>query len=335
MIRKTHPHRKTKAFTLIEMVMSLSITGILLAACGSILVLSLRSLESEKSPATQTALASNAMQEVAREVSLAISFKARSAEGQKPVILDFLVPDRDGDSAPESIRYEWSGNAGDPLTRSYNSSTPVTIALNVQDFSLSYLTRFRTGTNRPAPPPPQESGEVVLMTHDGVRGGSLRDYDLDTDKWLAQYFKPTLPTNTVSWKITRVRFYGMQKQNVDGTIAVEIRAADSSLKPTGSALATVSISESSLGLTYTLREEILNGPTGLNPSVGACLVLRQSGGSDHAATIRYLSGGTTMPTNTHYMTTSDRGVSWTDPKADEDLHFEVMGTYTTEGPPKW
>ena len=59
--------------------------------------------------------------------------------------MTFTVADRTGDSAADTIRYAWSGVAGDPLTRQINAGTAVTVAANVQSLQLSYDSRSASG----------------------------------------------------------------------------------------------------------------------------------------------------------------------------------------------
>jgi len=72
------------------------------------------------------------------DLNEAIRFTERTAAA-----VTFTVPDRTGDGMTETIRYAWSGAAGDPLTYEFNGSA-VTLASGIQNFDLSYLTRDTT-----------------------------------------------------------------------------------------------------------------------------------------------------------------------------------------------
>ena len=73
-------------------------------------------------------------EQIATDISLATSITKPGANA-----IEFTVPDRGhGADGEETIRYEWSGVAGDPLLRRYNSGTAVTLCEQVQAFSLDY-----------------------------------------------------------------------------------------------------------------------------------------------------------------------------------------------------
>lgn len=71
------------------------------------------------------------MTDLLADIQLAQSFSENTTTA-----VTFTVPDRNGDNNPETIRYAWSGNAGDPLTRQYNSGAVVTVAENVHTFHI-------------------------------------------------------------------------------------------------------------------------------------------------------------------------------------------------------
>jgi hypothetical protein len=85
-----------------------------------------------------------AAEELLTEMQLATRFRERTATE-----VEFLVPDRDGDGTQEIIRYSWAGSAGNPLTRSYNGSTPETILYGVASLNLEYMTRTLRGLEAP------------------------------------------------------------------------------------------------------------------------------------------------------------------------------------------
>jgi len=70
---------------------------------------------------------------------------ARQRRGISSTTLAFTVADRDDDAQPETIRYEWSGGNGDPLTRAYNGGSPVSVAADVYAFELDYEIKSKDG----------------------------------------------------------------------------------------------------------------------------------------------------------------------------------------------
>ena len=141
-----------------------------------------------------------------------------------PRSIEFTVPDRSdpADGTPETIRYSWSGDAGDPLLRRYNGSNPAVVADDVHHLDLSMVTRSVIGATPATPMPdpaswgndfvtcPDErvTDEMLLIYHDDAPGGSLLEEYVGRhagdDRLAAQGFLPTLPANTTSWAVTHV-----------------------------------------------------------------------------------------------------------------------------------
>jgi hypothetical protein len=135
---KTFNHTSRRhALTLVEAVVSLAVMAVLAGGMASAVVLATRTIDAEETPAAQASLAADVAGQISEDVQFALNFSERTNHAAT-----FSVPDRDNDGAPEKIRYAWSGTSGDPLTKSYNGSTPVAIAKNVQHFSLNYLLRI-------------------------------------------------------------------------------------------------------------------------------------------------------------------------------------------------
>src|SRR5687768_7307632 len=87
----------SRAFTLIEMLISLSVMAIIMAALGSTIVLASRALDHEAGPGAATVAARRVTDRMLAELGAATSFAERSATA-----VAFTVPDRDGDGLPES-----------------------------------------------------------------------------------------------------------------------------------------------------------------------------------------------------------------------------------------
>ena len=175
---------------------------------------------------------------------------------------------------------------------------------------------------------------MLLISHDDAPGGTLKDYTLDKTHRAASYFKPTLPANAVSWKITRVKFYAVLNGATTDTLAVQIRPSDAAMKPAASVLASVQIPEAQLGASFMWTEVSFGSCQGLAPASGYCLVLAQATLVDKVAKVKWEDAGSPMTANAHWMTSADSGATWTAPNSTQDLRFYVYGTVTTEGPPQ-
>ena len=315
--------RSWRGITLVEMVVSLTITSIILGACGSIVLLASRVIGiSAAGPAVSTAAADAAASQVAADLKVALAITERTATA-----VTFTVPDRNGDSLPETLRYAWAG-PGSPLTRQYNGQ-PVpaaSIADNVQDFSITY---FERTTGLPPLPPPIELPEQVLICHEDAPGGSFGDHNIK-DRYLgAAYFVPSLPANAISWKITRVKFMAKHSGGATGPLTAEVRDATSSCKPGTTILESATFAVETLSNEYTWVEMSCVALSDLTPSVGLCLVITSTK-SSVVGTIQYESGGSPMTENTHWMTTTNGGVVWSTPDDLKDMCFYVYGTVTIQ-----
>ena len=125
---------RRRGATLIEVLLSISITSVLLAATVSMLFVAQRAVASGADAADRLAQESRAMQMITTDLSLATAFAERTDKA-----VTMTVPDRNGDGQSETIRYAWSGVGGDPLTRQVNGGTAVVLVPGVYQFRLTYL----------------------------------------------------------------------------------------------------------------------------------------------------------------------------------------------------
>lgn len=127
--------RRGHGYTLIELVVSMPAATLLMASLASTLFIASQAFEGN-GPAVRKSAAGEVASDLMTDLSEAIRFSERTATAAT-----FTVPDRDGDSNHETIRYAWSGTPGDPLTYEYNGSAPAILASDVQQFDLTYLLR--------------------------------------------------------------------------------------------------------------------------------------------------------------------------------------------------
>lgn len=124
--------RVRPGFTLAELMVSMAMASLLMAGMMSAIFLAMRSADMQV--ATTNAIDGGlVLEEITSELRDAAYFKQRTATA-----VTFTVPDRDGDSIVETIRYSWSGTDGDPLLRNYNGASAVAVIEDVHDFSFSY-----------------------------------------------------------------------------------------------------------------------------------------------------------------------------------------------------
>lgn len=148
--------RPRPGYSLIELVVSMGSATMLLVGLASTIFISSRALDGNSALKKRTD-ASAVLGDVVSDMSHAIRFSERTANA-----VTFTVPDRDGDTRPDTIRYAWSGTPGDPLMYSFDGEPEVAIADDVQTFNLTFLTRFMAG----GLPPGQQGLRVLLVVSD-------------------------------------------------------------------------------------------------------------------------------------------------------------------------
>ena len=127
----SHRNRTASGFTLIEVVLSLSVLGILLTALGSVLTLSLRAMP-VRGGADEHAL------QVARVFEqMSDDIQSASAITHTDTSLTLTIPDRDGDSDAEIVEYAWRGETRAGLQRRVNAGDWTTVIDNVSDATFS------------------------------------------------------------------------------------------------------------------------------------------------------------------------------------------------------
>lgn len=125
---------RTRGMTLVELVISLAVMTLVMGACGSAILLASRALT------TGAALGAGAAQSGALALQVSIDLAtAVTVTEDGPHAVTFTVADRDGDGNSESIRYWWSGTAGDEVQRQINGAAATVVARNVHRFDLTYL----------------------------------------------------------------------------------------------------------------------------------------------------------------------------------------------------
>ncbi len=156
--------RPRRGVSLLEFAVSSLIVGILMLGMASSVQLVTRTASLADGPASRTTAAARCLEEVIAELRLAQVFQERDEHS-----VTFSVPDRNGDAAPEKIRFHWNpdrnGTLQQTLTMSNDPEGSITKTLltEVADWQIDYQVR-RWGP--PAPPAEIESAERLLIAHD-------------------------------------------------------------------------------------------------------------------------------------------------------------------------
>ena len=120
-----------KAFSLIELIISLVLVSILLSFLTFAYLVAMRGWDAEMKRHSPRFEASKALERVGEEVRSMNSMSAAASNSMT------FVEDVDDDGVDETIQYSWSGVAGEDLTRQEGSIT-ATLANNVTSFTIEY-----------------------------------------------------------------------------------------------------------------------------------------------------------------------------------------------------
>jgi len=258
----TRRRRKT-GHTLLEMAAALAIVSILVLGVTSAMLVASRAVDPDNHPRA-THAASEAAARVMRELEFATAFTERADH-----TVTFTVADRDGDGSEETIRYAWSGAAGEALTRACNAGTAVASVLDdVRECNFTYDLKVVTEEPDAAR---NESAEVLLASHQTAV--EPKDQEIKDTKWIGQYVEPSLPPGAVSWRVTRVlvkaRIHGADK----GVAGVQLRLPTAANLPSRTILEEVPMYENRLTEGYLWQEFTFGNAAGLDPSRGLCLAV--------------------------------------------------------------
>lgn len=316
MNHKQSPNHR-RGVTLVELVASLLGASVLVAGLSSATFIALQVSNPALTPARGTLAGAAHLTEMQTELQFALSVLEKTSQS-----ITVTVPDRNGDGSPETIRYAWSGTPGEPLTRQFNGGTVLNFAENVQEFQLTFDTKTLT---RAGAPNVVEGSETLLVGNSSAFFLWQADLKIIHSQPGGQYFAPSLPANTSSWKVTRVRIRALKTDSpLTDTTNVELHPAGADLLPTSSVVETHALAESSLSTSYSWREISFDGVSGLLPSQSLCLLLTTSS-TNGSCMVQYdvfeFLGGLLRP----------NGSSWLRESL-QSLMFEVYGTVTTTTP---
>ncbi len=281
-------------------------------AVGSSVLLASKAIPNANSPALQSIAAASIVDQIATELYSAISVAENSSTA-----IEFTV-ERDGQQ--HTIRYEWSGNPGDPLTRQYDGSAAVNVIDSAEEFNLAYDVK----SSQQQLPGQTEGPEQLFNSYDGTSATSAKQ--IDSDEWSGQYFNPSLPADALSWRVTRVRFKARKSGNPNGQTLVQLRPANPFNLPTPIVLEQQVMHESTLSNSMTWQEFTFNDVAGLPPGQGLCLVLSYGAGAAIVAEVEIDGAGS------DYIETINAGANWLY-HSDQSLQHYIYGKITTDTTP--
>ena len=124
-------------FTLLELVVSMATSSILIVGLSSALLIAVKAIDPPTGPIRTAAITLPSHQSLLEEL-----YFAKSLEEREPASLTLTIDDRTRDGAMESIRYAWSGESGDALTKQINGGAEIVLIPNVERLVFSYQTQL-------------------------------------------------------------------------------------------------------------------------------------------------------------------------------------------------
>ncbi|MDB5299739.1 MAG: hypothetical protein JWO87_1402 [Phycisphaerales bacterium] len=310
------------AFTLAEMSVSLFVIGVIVVMVGSSMTLMLRAAANNRNPlvsgstsgasaSAQAAVARSATDMLVADLKVATGITTSSSGGG--LTANLIVPGRYGSDTTETIVYSWTG-PGASLMRKLNSNTAVSIADNVQSFSLPAVTRTAGSGSAPV------EGAVTQLI--APAGSTPTNSALTATNQVAEYFKPSSVAAASSWKITKVQVK-MVGTNT-GTVTAQIVPVDAANVPMSAVLGTASVAGSSIPTTAGYVEFVFSTPiSGLSPSQGYAVVVSATA---TGSSVQYNSASTAAGMS--WTTSTNTGTTWAAPVTTSGMLLNVFGTVT-------
>ncbi len=308
-----------RAFTLIELVTSLAIVSVLLVAMGSAITIAMHALPDPEDAGQLTLEQPQALTEIFCDLQFAKHVTEHTSHA-----VTFTVADRDGDNRPETIRYAWSGTAGEPLTREVNAGQPVTVFEDVHQFNLSYVYDSVIETY---PGPMVESAEVELNSYDfpGANDGEW----INQDKWAGQYFKPrpaVIPPGSISYSVTRyaIKMRGSPSRDIPIVVATQHGTDWNNY-----VLDSAAINDSGFSQDIAEWKEVtFNNVKDISPGQMLC-VFTPMDYYDDVCYVRYSSNPD--PATQKHMIAYNQGATW-EVKESESSCYYAYGKFISTGP---
>jgi len=255
--------------TLIELVMTVAVTGLIAVGIQSSIFVAMRSLPNSQTGVQATIRASKIVDQLATELESAIYISEHTA-----TTLGFTVSDRTGDGIPERIRYAWTGTPGGALTRQFNGGASDVLVSSVNLFNLT--PSFTSVTEEYTGLAGEDPVESLLIDNSTGSGSSNKSVTSSTT--MGQYFSLTLPANAYAWRPTRVQFMA-RRSSVPAVTQVQMRPAYSNLTPKNTVLEEYTLTNSQLSNSYDWVSVDFTQLQPLGSADGICLVLERTSGS--------------------------------------------------------
>ncbi len=202
-------------FTLAELLVSVTVAGILLVGLGSALMMVTRSVRPDAGTAL-TLDAARAIRLLEDDLRFCSHVLSRSATSVK-----LLTTDSDQNGGRDVVEYNWSGVSGASLTRAVNGGNAVSFCGDVVDFALEFQ---NDGDSRAVLTSTAAGSEVLLQSHTSTSG--MTWHTVGYSDAYGQLIHPSSFTGTAAlsgsdeWRISRVEYYA--KRESTGTASYRL-----------------------------------------------------------------------------------------------------------------
>jgi len=301
----------------VELVLACAVLAILLAAGRGAIGLAHRAARS--SSIDQSVSLCGSLNDLTNDIECAIQvFDVTSTS------VGVVVPDRNGDGEDDSIKYSWSGNAGDPLLREFNSGTPEAVVESLQSFSIVSSQRTITVP------------DVAAKNTERLVGGNSTSSGLKTNTITASSFRAgsfvpaNLPATATSWNLTRVRIMVRQCSTVLGSFAVQVQSTNAQA-PSGTLLGEVSVAESDISASYAWKDIVFSNITNLSKTSPIAIVVKRLSPAIEPCELQGTNSGGAIVAGNAFFGSSTSGASWS-AISGEDMIYAVYGIPNTPTP---
>ncbi len=315
--------------TLVELLLTISITVVLFGGIASAVLLASHALPKDDDAFVAITNGATISEQISSELFSAITVTERT-----PIAITFTTADRNQDTNPETIRYAWSGVPGDPLTRKYNTYPAKTVKAKVYDFNLNYnvdissqvITHEATvyGTNQ------------LLASFESWPSvaADVSNQQITSILWASQYFETITPPEATTLKITsaKVKLVSFVQPSSAITLGIHRSTLDGSFAPDATAIGSEAIVPenvldfSAIWITATFPDTVVLDPQ----RTDYCLVMK--GLSTNSVYTEYLFHRNAPVNGTAMKWSIDSGATWLPIERDidkQDIEFFVYGAFGT------
>ena len=210
--------------TLIEVLMSLAIVAVVMAAASGVLSFAARALPARDTAEDARTRVNQALAQLSQEISEATSFTLLTSNA-----VQFTVADRTEDGVEEIIRYEFGAGGSASLSRTFNGSASGDMLTNVAAFRIENVTVDRSRMIAGAP---EWSSEKLLASYLGATDGQLMVNGAPfTTSAAAQVVLPMLAENVTDWSPTRIELALLRSTTYTPTMTIEVRRVTGADEP--------------------------------------------------------------------------------------------------------